>query len=178
MSQPEQQSGNSSNILALWRRSPVILRAVLTGAVVALAGTVPWTILVNANARYWSFVPWAVPPTAVYLWFFWRYARGEGWPQSTREVRARSLRANQLSGEVWGAALLAGGLGLVTILLILGVVNRMVRLPTQKGEHISHIPLVTLFFWLLIWVLLLPASLKRLRFAATCKALLKGVTGL
>src|ERR687898_274899 len=105
--------GFHRTILSLWQRLPVILRAVLTGSIVAMAGTVPWALLVAANIKHWSAVPWAVPPTALYLWLFWRYVQGAGWPRSTAQARRTNCRANRLSDEVWGAALLAGVLGLV-----------------------------------------------------------------
>ena len=62
-------------MLALWRRLPVIIRAGLTGLAAATAGTLPWALLVSLNAKYGSAVPWAVPPTALYLWLFWMLAR-------------------------------------------------------------------------------------------------------
>lgn len=74
-------------MLSVWRSFPVAVRAVLAGIVVAAAGTVPWAVLVSANSQYWSAVPWAVPPTAVYMWIFWRYVQGAGWPRSTAETR-------------------------------------------------------------------------------------------
>ena len=51
-------------MIALWQRLPVIARAVVTGLLVALAGTTPWAVLVALNIKHWSAVPWAVPPTA------------------------------------------------------------------------------------------------------------------
>jgi membrane protease YdiL (CAAX protease family) len=137
-------------VLSLWRRLPIIVRAVLTGAAMATSGTVPWAFLVAANARHWSAVPWAVPLTAVYLWLFWRYAQGAGWPRSTAEARRINVRARRLSEEVWGAALLAGTLGLVALVLFLSVVNRLVTLPAQSLGDLSHIPFVTLVAWLLM----------------------------
>ena len=135
-------------ILGLWRRLPIIARAVLTGGIVAAAGTTPWALLVSANTRHWSAVPWAVPPTVLYLWLFWRYVRGGGWPRSTEESRRTSCRANRLSGDVWGAALLAGVLGLVSIVLLQRVMNRLVTLPQQQSPDISQFPLVTVLLWL------------------------------
>jgi membrane protease YdiL (CAAX protease family) len=126
------------------------MRAVLTGLVVATMGTVPWAVLVSANSRYWTAVPWAVPPTGLYLWLFWKYVQGAGWPRSTAGARRVSCRANRLSENVWGAALLAGGLGLVALVLFLGVVNRLVRLPAQPTDDLAHVPVVTLAFWLLM----------------------------
>ena len=50
-------------------------------------------------------MPWCVPVMALYLRLLWRYA-----PRT-------NLRANRLSEEVWGAALVAGGLGLWALVL-------------------------------------------------------------
>lgn len=137
-------------MLSLWLRLPVVLRAVLAGLVVGSAGNIPWGVLVSANSRYWSSVPWAVPPTALYLWFFWRYVQGAGWPRSTAEARRTNCRANRLSEKVWGMALFAGGLGLVALVLFLGVVNRLVSLPAQPAGNLSHIPFITVVSWLLM----------------------------
>lgn len=137
-------------MLSLWQRLPVIVRAVLTGLVVAVAGTTPWALLVKANLKHWSAVPWAVPLTALYLWLFWRYVQGEWWPRSTAQARRTNCRANRLSPEVWGAALFAGILGLVSIVLLLAVMNRLIRLPAQQTGDLSHVPVVTLFFWLIM----------------------------
>lgn len=136
-------------MIALWTRLPVIVRAVLTGAAVAVVGTTPWAILVSANFKYWSAVPWAVPPTVLYLWLFWKYLRGAGWPRSTAEIRRANLRANPLSDDVWGAALIAGVLGLGAVVILQVIMNRLVRLPPQQLPDISHIPIVTLLCFLL-----------------------------
>ena len=53
----------------LWFQAPILVRAVLNGSIVSIAGTVPWVLLVSANTRYLSALPWAVPVMAVYLWF-------------------------------------------------------------------------------------------------------------
>lgn len=137
-------------VLSLWRRLPVLVRAVLTGGALAVVGTTPWAILVALNSRHWPAVPWAVPPTALYLWLFWRYVRGEGWPGSTSEARRVNGRANPLPGEVWGAALFAGGLGLVALVLFQTVMNRLVTLPAQPADDLRQVPAMTLIPWLLM----------------------------
>jgi membrane protease YdiL (CAAX protease family) len=139
-----------SIILSVWRALPVIVRAVLIGLVLTTAGTLPWVILVSANSKYWSAVPWAVPPAALYLWLFWRYVQGAGWPRSNAEVRRTNCRANPVSEEVWETALFAGGLGLVALVLFLNVVNRLVRLPSQSTGDVADVPFVTLVSWLLM----------------------------
>ena len=65
----------------------VIVRAVLIGMLIVIAGTIPRNLLFLANLRYFASVPWAVLLTAFYLWFFWRYLDGSGPPSSTAEER-------------------------------------------------------------------------------------------
>lgn len=140
-------------ILPLWKRLPVIVRAILTGSLAAAAGTVPWAYLVSANTRHWSVVPWAVPLTALYLWFWWKYVRGSWWPASTADARRVNCRANRLTDEVWGMAMFAGISGLVTIVLFQRVMDRMVTLPHQQDLDISQYPVVTVLFWILMGAL-------------------------
>ena len=137
-------------MFSLWKRLPAIIRAVITGLAVAGVGTTPWAVLVNANTKHWPGIPWAVVPTAFYMWLFWRYMRGAGWPSSTAEARRMSFRANPLPSEVWGKALLAGVLGLASLVLFMRVMNRLVRLPAQQAPDVSHLPLATLFAYLLM----------------------------
>src|SRR6266540_6029387 len=129
-----------------------ILQAVGVGMVVMLAGTIPRNILFAANLRYLAGVPWAVPVMAVYLWYFWRYLSGDGPPDSTRDIRRSSLRANRVSGRLWVWALFAGSLGIVALVLALRVVNRIVVLPQQQLPDLSSVPALT------IWSLLLMAA--------------------
>lgn len=135
---------------ALWVRLPVLVRAVVTGFAVATAGTVPWAALVAANIKHMPTLPWAVPIMAAYLWLFWRYVRGEGWPQSTAAARRASSRANRLPEELWGPALLAGVLGLVSVLLFQGVLGRVVVLPQQRDLDPSQYPVLTVLLWVLM----------------------------
>ena len=96
------------------------LRAVLIGMAVMLAGTLPRNALFVANLRIVPAFPWAVPIVAVYLWIFWRYLRRAG------------LRAGPVSARVWVWSLIAGGLGIVALVLGLRLLNRLVVLPTQE----------------------------------------------
>jgi len=131
-------------VITLWRRLPVVVRAVVSGWLVTSVGTGLWVLLTIANQKYFTSLPWAMLPTAGYLWLLWRYLRGEGWPRETAEARRESLRANRLSPEVWSAAIGSGLLGLIWVLVVQQVLNRMVRLPQQIVPDTSHIPAVTL----------------------------------
>jgi membrane protease YdiL (CAAX protease family) len=128
----------------------IVVQAVLIGMLVLIAGTVPRNLLFAANLRYYQDVPWAVPLTAAYLWFFWRYLDGAGPPQSTADERRRLLRANRVPTNVWAWALLAGGLGIVALVLALGVANRFVVLPRQQLPDLTHVPKVTVLSLLLM----------------------------
>jgi len=137
-------------VRALWLRVPLVVRAVLTGLAAAMAGTMPWAILVSANTRHLSVLPWAVPIMAGYLWLYWRYARGDGWPQSTAAARRTNSRANRLPDDVWGLALLAGILGLMGVLQLQGVLSRLVSLPQQRDLDVSRYPAATALLWVLM----------------------------
>jgi len=134
----------------LWHSLPVIIRAVLTGLLVTSAGTVPWAILAGLNLKYVPEVPWAALITAPYLWFYWKYVRGSGWPRSTSEDRRQNCRAFNLSDEVWAAAIGAGILGLFALLLFQNVYVRMVIMPAQSGDDLSKVPMLTLFVSLIM----------------------------
>jgi membrane protease YdiL (CAAX protease family) len=128
----------------------VIVQAVLLGMLIVVAGTIPRNLLFAANLRFYPAVPWAVPLTTVYLWFFWRYLQGKGPPESTAEERRTSLRANRVSARVWAWALLAGGLGIVALVLALRVVNRLVVLPAQQLPDLGNVPTLTVLSLLLM----------------------------
>ena len=135
----------------LWHLLPVVGRAVVLGVTAAAAGTLPWAALVSANTRHQSALPWAVPLMALYLWWYWRYlVRGTGWPQSTGNARRMYARANALSHEAWGLALLAGLLGLVSVLLLQGVLSRLVVLPQQRDLDVSRYPVITVLMWVVM----------------------------
>jgi membrane protease YdiL (CAAX protease family) len=128
-----------------------VVRAVLTGGAAAVAGSAPWMYLIAANARHRSAVPWAVPIMAVYLLLYWRYlVRGWGWPPATAAARRLTARANRVSADVWGPALLAGVLGLVSILLLQGLTSRLVVLPQQSDLDPSQYPSLTVLLWVLM----------------------------
>ena len=138
--------------LSLWRRLPVSVRAIVAGLAVASAGTIPWAMLGLANGRWLVSVPWAIVPMAIYLWFLWRYLRGEGWPSATAEARRVSLRANPVSADAWGMSLFAGMLGFAALMPFVIVLGRLVRLPaeSQPINVPAHMPFVTVFLLLVM----------------------------
>jgi membrane protease YdiL (CAAX protease family) len=100
--------------------------------------------------RYFPGVPWAVPVTAVYLWFFWRYLGGAGPPESSAEERRASLRANAVPAGMWVWSLVAGGLAIVALVFALRVANRLVVMPAQQLPDLGHVPRSTVLSLLLM----------------------------
>lgn len=88
------------------------------GELVVSIGGVPPGLAVIANLRTSPRVPWMLLVTALWLWFFWWYLRGAGWPRQTAEFRRRDLRGNALPARMWGWALLAGTLGIASTLAL------------------------------------------------------------
>ena len=143
---------------SLWRRLPVVVQAVVLGLAVLFVGEIPWggiagyPFLAGWNLRVFSNVPWAVLPMAAYLWLFWKYLGGSGWPQMTAAARRRNLRANGVAGEAWGMALITGLIGLTATLPLLGIMGRLVHLP-EEAEPITlpaGMPSLTVFLLLVM----------------------------
>ena len=115
-----------------------------------LAGSLPWGfLLAPANLRFGRVVPWAVLPMAAYLWGYWKFIRGDWGPSETAASRRLNLRANALSGEAWGASLLAGMLGFAALFAFLAVMARLVPLPASAALTTPDgMPRVTAFLLL------------------------------
>lgn len=137
--------------MTIWWRIPALVRAVVAGLAVGLLGTLPWARLIAANTKYLPNVPWATPVMACVLVVWWLYfAKGLGWPNATAEARRRCGRANRVPAELWGPALGAGTLGLLTTLLFQGVLGRLVTLPQQQDLDPSQYPVPSVFAWVVM----------------------------
>lgn len=120
----------------------LIGRAVFIGIVVVLAGTIPRNIFFALNLHLFASVPWAVPVTGTYLWFFWKYLKGS-------DDRRQLLRANPLSARNWLWALTAGLFGITALVLALSIANRFVALPGQQLPNLAGVPKSTILSLLL-----------------------------
>jgi membrane protease YdiL (CAAX protease family) len=86
-------------------------------------------VFIFANLKLFPRIPWMLPATAVWLWVFWRYLNGWGWPRATGEARRRDLRAPSLPGRVWLWSLVAGGLAMVSVVGIGFLTPRLAEIP-------------------------------------------------
>jgi membrane protease YdiL (CAAX protease family) len=134
----------TTTILTVWGRIPTIVRSVISGLVLVSIVTLPWGALVSLNLQHAPVVPWAVPPTLLYLWLWWKYVSGSGWPRSTSAARRDTLRARPVPDEAWGLALVAGVLGIATTVLLGNVMLRVAKQPAVPIPDISQVPFLTL----------------------------------
>jgi membrane protease YdiL (CAAX protease family) len=128
-----------------------ILAAAGTGVVVLLAGNLVWAVLGSWNLRIGTKVPWAIVPTALYLWAYWRVIGGSWVALSSSADRRAKLRANGLPARIWWASLAAGLLGFATLIALLVVAARLVRFPS--GPPITtpiEMPIVTALSFLVM----------------------------
>jgi membrane protease YdiL (CAAX protease family) len=109
-----------------------ILAAIGLGVLVLLAGNMPFNVLRAWNLQLGTFVPWAVPPAALYLWGYWRFIGGHWGAGASAEMRRQNLRANKLSLRLWAASLAAGSIGFASLVALLVVAARLVRLPASS----------------------------------------------
>jgi len=101
------------------------------------------------NLKLTGSVPWAAATLALFLWIYWRYLDGAGWPRNTAESRHRNFRARALSGRVWAWALIAGTSALLSAVVLQGVFGRLVRVPHLPLQDLSRYPFFTVLCILL-----------------------------
>jgi len=110
----------------------VILAAVGIGVLVLLAGNMPFNVLRAWNLEVGTAAPWAIVPSALYLWAYWRFIGGRWGAAASAEMRRQNLRANKLSLRMWGASLAAGLIGFGSLVALLVLAARLVRLPASS----------------------------------------------
>jgi membrane protease YdiL (CAAX protease family) len=149
---PPRRPAASRPVTALWHRVPVIIRAIVVGLLVNEAGQLG-AVFIFPNLKVFPEVPWMLPAAAVWLWGFWRYVNGGGWPRATRETRRRDLRATPIAGVVWRWSLLAGGLGVLSVIGLAFLTPRLAEIPRDAFKlsiDISPYPPWTLVSILLV----------------------------
>src|SRR5215813_12765643 len=74
---------------------------------IGLSGAV-WGGLLYLNFRKTPSFPWALLGLFAYLWLYWRYLAGWGWPSRTSARRRALLRAHNVSPAAYGWSVVAG----------------------------------------------------------------------
>lgn len=115
----------------LWRRIPVVVRATLIALLILNIGQLPPALALWLNLKLMPQLPLFLLFTGLWLWLFWRYLDGHGWPRSSTKQRRQDLRATSLSGTVWTWSLLAGGLGFAAVMSLAVLTGRVADLPQE-----------------------------------------------
>jgi membrane protease YdiL (CAAX protease family) len=139
-------------VTRLWQRLPVILRAIVLAELITDIGDLVPDLLMLGNLKLSPAIPWLLPATALWLWLFWLYLNGKGWPQTTAQSRARDLRARRLPGPVWFWSLLAGGCAMVSVVGLAFLTTRLANVPRDAFKlpiNLSDYPV-----WTVVSVLL------------------------
>ena len=127
----------------------------LIGLVAVLAAELPWSALIGANLKLSGSVPWAVPAMAVYLFFYWRYCGGWGWPAGTAAFRRRRFRAGAIATRIWLWAMAAGVTAMASAVWLLFAWSRIVPLPMPAAPDLSPYP-----WWTILLSVLMGAAVS------------------
>jgi membrane protease YdiL (CAAX protease family) len=129
--------------VSLVSRILLVVRAVILGILIAMVGQGVWSAILVVNLKTTPSIPWSVALMIVLLWLIWQYLGGRWWPRSNSEARRRNLRANSVSGEVFGWAILSGALSLVALSAYWIVMSQIVRVPSSVLPDMSMYPRLT-----------------------------------
>lgn len=146
----KQTQSSNSPVIRFWQRIPVLIRAIVSGFFVTIAGTEVWLLCLAVIPA-----PWSVIAMGGYLWFYWKYFNGSWWPRSTAEARSKNFRAIKLSADVWkwglAGAFLYVAVSQSTVVLTL----RLFEIPAEASADYG---LDALPVWE-AWILIIMASL-------------------
>lgn len=135
-----------------WSRLPALLRAAVLAFVILSIGQLPPGVFLLVGLKVTPNVPWWLAATALWLWLFWRYLDGRWWPRTTADSRRAALRGHGLPPRVWLWSLVAGALGMVSVLTIALVTGLIAELPAAAYEapfDLSRYPRWTIWAFLL-----------------------------
>lgn len=140
----------------LWMKLPILLRAIVSGLLIALVAANVWPVLlIGLGAQLGATVE--VLFLITYLW----WASGGGPPRSSQASRASSFRRGTLTGRQWLWALIAAVFFAVTVHAAVVLLFRFVPFPMaafRRGYDLSLVPTVPLK-WIVVVVSAMSAGI-------------------
>jgi uncharacterized protein len=94
---------------------------IVLGALIAVAGIAPWTMLAPLNARIRPDLPWAALSMAAFLALYVAWLNGAGWPRAWRDSRRYRLRLWRPTPSAWSRQGLGPTAALILLLALLYV---------------------------------------------------------
>jgi len=119
-----------SALSGLWRRVPVVIRAIVAGFLVAEIGIMTWMASLMLVPGIWPLVVMGVALVA-----FCAYFGGRGWPKATKELRRERFRALKLPRAIWTWSLAAAMLFVVVAQASFVVTFRLVEFPAERFDQ-------------------------------------------
>lgn len=138
---------------ALWHKIPVIIRSLVEGLAVQIIGIAPIFILLSVNSEYYNEIPWALIPGIFWLWLFWSWVKGRGWPSSTSGARAKRVRARRVDPAIRFRVYITGLLYALTLSATVLITWMLVPWPPEASmqlEVFAEVPKMTVIPLLLL----------------------------
>lgn len=135
-------------VAGFWQRIPLLIRAPVTGVLVAEIGIATWLAA-------WALVPapWSMVVMGGVLWLYCKYFSGSWWPKATAQARRDRFRAVRLSLGIWKWSLVAAMLFVVVSQAGLVVTFRIIEFPAEAfsaGYGVDAMPVWLVWFGILV----------------------------
>lgn len=140
-----------SAVSRFWQRLPVVIRALVVGFLVAEIGIGTWLAVAALMPA-----PWSLVLMSAFLWAYWRYFSGKGWPQPAAEVRRVRFRSIKMPAAIWKWGTLAAILFVVIVQSGFVLTFRVTEFPAKAfaaGYGYSDLPIWS------AWLFIVMASL-------------------
>lgn len=123
--------------------------ALVMGLMIALAGTVPWVVLIRMNVRESPESPWAAVATLGWLIVMLVWLGGRGWPRRTSAFRRFHCRLWRPEPGAWSGESLTAILSLIGAMVGLSVVYVLMG-ASQQPVDVSAYPTTAIRFSVLL----------------------------
>jgi membrane protease YdiL (CAAX protease family) len=121
------QNSFSNQILLVWNRKPLIVRAVLNGLLVSSAGIAFWSLMLAGLP-----VPWPILPMIPALWVYLKFFGGSWGSIINRESRKTRFRAIKLPSSVWKWGITGAVFFVIVVQASFVITFRIIDFPSEK----------------------------------------------
>jgi len=129
----EHRSFSDLYVIRLWHRIPVIIQAIILGALICEIGIMAWLVTIGFIPA-----PWSVFVMIGVFWLYWKYFSGSWGPKSTVDSRKFSFRSVNMSTTVWKWGLVAAFLLVVIVQSGLILTFRIIDFPAETFTTIDY----------------------------------------
>lgn len=138
------------SIITYWQRIPILIRAIVSGALVQTIGVGAWLLCLAVLPA-----PWSAVVMGGILWLYWKYFSGSWWPRFTAESRRKNFRAVKLPAAIWKWGLAGAFLYVVVFQSVAVLTLRIFEFPAEAAADYG---LDALPVWE-AWITIIMASL-------------------